>query len=483
MTDLANHAVRGAATTLVGQSLRFLTQFAAVAVLSRLLTPNDFGSFSMVLSIVGVAAVLGDFGLSLASIQSQDITDAQRTNLFWVNLAIGALASAAVFFCAPLIAAFYGAPRLVPITQWTALVFLINALTPQFRAEATSKLRFVWLSSADVAAQLVGLVVAVGMALAGAGYWALVFQQIAIAVVTLLVTAAGAGWLPTLPRRGQPMRQLYAFGANTFGVQLVNYFTGNVDNIVVGRMAGATPLGYYSRAFQLFQLPLQQIASPMSRVALPILSRLNGTAQYEDYVRKMQLMLTYTFGGAFFVLIAITSPLIDLLLGHGWAPVKPLFAILAAGGVFQALGYVYYWVFVSSAKTGLQLRYSLIGRAIMVCLIIAGGFFGAVGVAIAVAVGQFLVWLIYTVFAVPQVGIDTRALVRSASRPIAAFTAMLVVALPLEFFVLNRLDDWLALAALLVVIAAFFGATILLIRPVRNDVLFVVRNAKRLSRA
>jgi O-antigen/teichoic acid export membrane protein len=483
MTDLARHSVRGAATTLVGQGLRFATQFAAVAVLSRLLPPTDFGTFSMVMSIVGIAAVFGDFGLSLASIQAQDINDKQRANLFWMNVAIGVVASGAVFFCAPLIAVFYGKPSLVPIAQWTAVVFLVNALTPQFRAEATRRLRFVWLSTADVSAQLGGFAVAVVMALAGMGYWALVGQQIAIAVITLIVTASGSSWLPTLPSRRVPMGALYRFGANTFGVQIVNYFTGNVDNIVVGRDSGATQLGYYSRAFQLFQLPLQQIASPMSRVALPILSRLNGTADYEVYVQKIQLILTYTFGGAFFVLIATTSPFIDIVLGHQWAPVKPLFSILAAGGVFQALGYVYYWVFVSSAQTGVQLRYGLIARAIMVAIIIGGGFFGAVGVATAVAVGQTLVWLIYTVFAIPKVGISSTALVATALRPIAVFAAMLVITLPLEYGLLRQANPWVALVALLGVIVVFLGLVVLLAPPVRRDAEFVLRNVRRLRRA
>ncbi|WKK71701.1 oligosaccharide flippase family protein [Rathayibacter oskolensis] len=86
---IAGDAARGAATTLGGQWLRFVLQLAALAVLARILSPEDYGVISMVLAIAGVATLLGDFGLSMASIQSSDVSDVQRSNLLWINVGLG----------------------------------------------------------------------------------------------------------------------------------------------------------------------------------------------------------------------------------------------------------------------------------------------------------------------------------------------------------------------------------------------------------
>ena len=94
---MAGDAARGAATTVGGQWIRFLIQLLTLAILARILNATDFGILSMVMAIAGIASLLGDFGLSMASIQARELSAAQRSNLFWINAALGALLSVGVF--------------------------------------------------------------------------------------------------------------------------------------------------------------------------------------------------------------------------------------------------------------------------------------------------------------------------------------------------------------------------------------------------
>ena len=427
----------------------------------------------MVLSIVGIAAFLGDFGLSMASIQSQTITQAQRSNLFWTNAALGLVLSAAIYLLAGPIAAFYGRPELVSVTQVVSISFLINALGPQFRAEMTSKLRFKWLAATDVSAQIVGLLVAIIAALAGWGYWALVTQQLVVAFVTLVVLVIGAGWFPSLPSRRAAMRALYTYGINILGVQTVIYITSNIDNLLVGKFSGAAALGVYSKAYQIFRLPLLQIAAPMTRVALPILSKLQGDPRYDAYVLRAQVILSYSFGGVFFVLAAVADPAVRILLGPKWDAAVPIFAILAIGGVFQALGYVYYWIFLSKALTAMQFRYNLISRSLMVAMMCIGVIWGPIGVAIGVSLGQFGAWFILTVFAIPKTGVDTRAIVALTVRPMVVFTGLILVTLPVSLLVINSWNPWLELLVLTAIMVVYLGLIWLVWPAVRRDVMLI----------
>lgn len=478
--SLANNAARGAAVTMAGQGLRFGVQIIAVAILSRLLDPSDFGVFAMVLSIVGVATVLGDFGLSMASIQSQTLNDAQRANLFWTNTALGILLSVIVYLVAQPIAVFYGEPRLAAITQVISITFLLNALTAQFRAEVSSKLRFKWLAAVETLAQVAGLGAGIYFAVVGAGYWALAYQQIAVAGVTLVGLAAGAQWWPGLPRRGASMRALYAFGANTLGVQVYTYITSNVDSVLIGRVWGADALGLYSRAYQIFRLPLQQIGAPMTKVALPILSRLQGDPRYDAYAQRAQLILGYAFGGLFFILAAVADPAIDILLGPGWEPAKPIFIVLAIGGVFQGIGFIYYWIFLSLAFTSLQLKWSLIGRTIMIGMMSVGVIWGPLGVAIGSSLGQAVIWLLNTVFAVKKTGVDRGPLLRIALRPLILFTPLVSVALFASFVLMRDWNVFAELAVLVAFILTYLGLAALLIGPIRRDVMLMWDVVRRL---
>ncbi|QHC67100.1 oligosaccharide flippase family protein [Rathayibacter sp. VKM Ac-2759] len=478
---IAGDAARGAATTLGGQWLRFVLQLAALAVLARILSPEDYGVISMVLAIAGVATLLGDFGLSMASIQSSDVSDVQRSNLLWINVGLGVVLSGLVFLLAHPIAAFYGRDELVHVCQVLASVFLVNSIAAQFKAEVSRKFRFRWLAASDVAAQLVASAAAVALALAGAGYWALVAQQVLIALVTLLVLLIGARWLPGLPRKTAGMRSFLSFGANTVGVQFVNYISGNADSVLIGRVWGAGALGVYDRAYQIFRMPLQQIAAPMTRVAFPVLSKMKDDPGFERYVQRAQLVLAYVMGGVFFAAAALADPLIELALGDGWDQSKVIFRILAVGGVFQALGFVYYWVFLAKALTGLQLRYSVLSRSLMVAFMAVGVVWGPVGVAIGSTAGLILNWVVLTLFAVPKADIDVRTLAVQAIRPLALGTVVVVVSIP----ALALVSEWNAIAQLAVV-GGFdllvVLAIVALIRPYRADVLLLWSTVARMRR-
>lgn len=478
---IAGDAARGAATTLGGQWIRFVVQLATIAVLARILAPGDFGVLSMVMAIAGIATLLGDFGLSMASIQSQSLTAGQRSNLFWINLGSGVVLSALVYALAVPIAGFYGRPELVEVCQALSLVFLLNAAAAQFKAEVSRSLRFRWLAGADVIAQVVASGAAIVAALAGWSYFALVLQQVLLALVTLVVLAIGARWLPGLPSRSADIRSLLGFGANTMGVQFVNYISGNADSVLIGRVWGAEALGVYDRAYQIFRMPMQQIAAPMTRVAFPLLSRMQNSPEFDRYVQRAQLLLAYGMGGVFFLAAAVADPLIEIALGPGWEESKTIFRILALGGVFQSLGFVYYWVFLAKALTRMQLRYSIIARSLMVAFMGIGVTVGPVGVAIGGTAGLILNWVILSAFAAPKAGIDVPALMKQAARPLSLGVGLVALSVPVSAFSAG-FGPLLQLLVIAAVAVLYLTLALTLIRPLRRDVQTLWRTALAVRR-
>lgn len=477
--SLGGAASRGAMTVLVGQWMRFGVQLVTLAALARMLAPRDFGLYAMVAAIAGLATLLSDFGLSLAALRSIGLTFQQRTNLFWANVSLGLLAALAVLLISYPVGAFYDSPVLVGICQALAVTFVAQAASAQLRAELASRLRLLPLTLSDVAAAITALVTALVVAANGGGVWALVAQQLALTLSQLLYLALAARWVPGLPRRAQGMRSLFQFGANTGGVQLVNYVTANVDTVLLGRVWGPEVVGVYNQAYQLFRVPLQQLAAPMTQVAVPVLSRLSDAGTFVAYVKRAQLVLSYVLGGAFFVAAALSIPLLDLLLGPGWANAPYLFTILAAGGVFQALGYVYYWVFLAKDLTGVQLKYALISRGFMVGLIVTSLPLGAFGVAAASSLGLALNWLVLSLFALPHARLDWRDIARVSVRPLLLLSTMFVLVFPIGIATRHQIPSIIQLFLLAGVAIVVFALAAAAIPALRRDVAIIIDTVRK----
>lgn len=419
---LGGSAARGALVTMGGQLVRFAIQVGGIFVLARILSPEDYGYVVMVTAIVGVGEIFRDFGLSSASIQSEKLTAEQRDNLFWINSGIGLALGAVVFASSWPIAGLYGQPELQGITQVLAATFLLNGLSTQHKAMLNRELRFKALAALEILAPAVALLVAIVVALAGGSYWALVSQQLALPLFTLILVAMLGKWSPGRYRRGAAMGSFIRYGANLLGVQLLTYASRNINAVIIGARFGAGEVGLYDRAFQLVVLPLNQINAPSTRVALPILSKLqHRPEEFNRFLIQGQTVMVYIVTGSFMYAIAQAGNVVAVALGDQWLEATFVFQILAVGGIAQALGYATYWAFLARGLTGSNLRFSLATRPVMIASCFIGSFWGLEGVAAAYSISLVLFWPIGLLWIKRAGDAPARAMLWNGLKPVGGF--------------------------------------------------------------
>lgn len=390
---LGRAAGRGAATTLSGQLIRIAVQLTGIIILGHLLAPSDYGLIASVTAIIGVGEVFRDFGLSSAAIQARELSRNQKDNLFWINAVIGLGLTSIAILGSPLIAGLYGDDRLGPLTQVLAFTFLLNGLATQFRADLNRNLRFFALTASEIAAQVGGLTIGIIMAISGFGYWSLAGQQVSQGVLMLVLLIPVTRWFPRGFHRGTEIGHFVRFGSNVFGTQLLGYASRNTDSVVIGATLGAGPLGLYNRAFQLLLLPLNQINAPSTRVALPVLSRLQDDRErYAQFITLGQRIMLHLVTFILAFAAAQATPIIAITLGSQWLASAPIFQILSVAGFFQAAGYATYWVFLSKGLMRQNLYFSLISRPLLIGLVVVGSFWGLYGVAAAYSLGMAVSW-------------------------------------------------------------------------------------------
>ncbi|SEJ45845.1 lipopolysaccharide biosynthesis protein [Frateuria terrea] len=426
--DLRGRSVRGAAVTLSSQAARFVLQLAGMAVLARLLAPADFGVYGKTIALTGFITVLQSGGLSLATVQQVKINHGQVSTLFWLNGALGLAIGLVVAALSPAMAWFYRDPRVLWIGVGMAGVVLINSLGVQHRALLQRQMRFTQKAGGEVLALLAGFIAAVISAWMGAGYWAFVVQQYANALVTLATLYGFCRWLPGLPRRGSGVRPMVKLGANQSGSTVLNFASRNVDNILIGRYVSDAALGFYTLAYRLLLLPIQQINAPFTAVMLPVLARL------QDQPRRFARFYYSALGAIVFVgmptvcfLFVDAKPLIKLALGDRWLPTVPLFQALGVAAFIGTFNIAAGWVYLALGYAERQLRWQLVSTGITLAAFYAGLPWGAFGIAVSFSATRVLLIVPGLLNAYRDTPVDLRSTARTLARPALASIGAAVV--------------------------------------------------------
>ena len=296
--DLRGRAVRGGGVMLVSQGIKFTVKIGSTMVLARILVPADFGLVAMVIAIANFVMIFKDAGLSTATVQSPRITREQVTTLFWLNAGLSFAVMAVLMAASPLVARLYGEPRLMLITIGFAVPVLLGGLASQHRAILQRNMRFVALAVTEVVPIVIGVAVAIVLAVRGYGYWALVAMPITTEATATMLCWAMCPWRPGARAPLQECKKLLGFGGNLTGFSVLNYFTRNMDNIVIGATLGPGVLGFYAKSYDLLLMPIRQINMPLNGVVLPALSRLQDEPERfrRFFLRAISLISFATIG-------------------------------------------------------------------------------------------------------------------------------------------------------------------------------------------
>lgn len=475
--SLAAKAARGGVVMMSGQIGKVILQMLNLIILARLLEPESFGLVAMIVALFGVGEIIRDCGLSTAAIQAKSLSQEQASNLFWANLLIGALLTLTAYFLAQTIADFYDRTELIEIAQFLSLIFLLNGAASQFKAKLNRDLKFGLLISVELLGTLIGIVAGVYLAYSGYSYMAIVYQQIIQAMMFLLLYALLARWKPSLPQRDEGTAQLFSFGWNLMGAQMLGYFSKNMPVVLIGYKFGATPLGFFERAMQILMMPLNQLSAPSQAVAVPILSRLQleDEEKYNQFLLFGQNIIVHMITFGLMLIATQTERLVTLVLGPQWVELVPIFQALSVGGLFLVLSYSSYWVFLSKGITNRLFRLGLISRPLIIGITALGLLGDTTTVALCYSLGLAVAWLL-GMFWLRQTGIPVKQMIMTPMVVatvyfLAAFLSYQLLALNETGMVTGIIYGWLLFIALL-------GLAYIVVPTFRHSVnqLFQLRN-------
>lgn len=353
-----------------------------IAILARLLTPEDFGTFALLAIFVGVAQALVESGFGQALIHFQDTTDEDNSTVFWISLGIGTLFALGLYFTAPYIATFFETDVLVPLTHIMAITLWIGAFGIVQRALLVKRLAFRQITIINLSALLFASLMALILASLNFGVYTLAWQALFSATLTSALLWLVNGWRPTFQFRVRSAKRLFGFGGYMLASTLLEVVFSKSYTFLIGKVYGPIELGQFHRADSTSQMASGLVVAPLSKIIFPAFSQMRN-----DVVRirgglQDALRVSMLFNSAAMLTLAVVArPFVQTLLGPQWELAVQLLPILSLCALFMPLHVLNLQTLMALGRSDLFFVLEVIKKVVGFGILIFSTRYGVFGIA------------------------------------------------------------------------------------------------------
>lgn len=413
-------------------------QFVIGIVLARILMPEDYGLIGMLAIFIAVSQLFVDSGFSTALIQKQNRTDIDFSTVFYFNIAISVLFYLALFFTAPLIAAFYNVQQLTLLTRVLGLNVIINSFTVVQLAKFKINLDFKTIAKANFISVIIGGVVGVVLAYKGFGVWALVAQNLTRITSTVFLLWYQSKWKPSLNFSITSFKQLFSFGSKLLGAGLIATVFRNIYSIIIGKYFSTGELGYYTRAKGFADMASETITSILSQVTFPVLSSLQDDKERMVSVYKRLIKMTsFVIFPTMALLAIIAEPFIRLLLTEKWMGAVPLLQLLCLARVITPVSTLNMNMLNVIGRSDLFLKLDIIKIPIILLALIVAIPYGVKAVVIGHIISTAIAYFINTYYPGKFFNYGAFAQIKDIKLILFATLIMCVCVIPMTYLAPN----------------------------------------------
>lgn len=383
---LADRAVAASGWRFGTVAAQLLLQIVVLAILSRLLPPEDFGVLGIAMIFVAFATVVTDLGAGAALIQRRNLSQRHIRTTFTLSVGLGLFLALALALGAPIVGNLFRTPRVEPILRLLSLsyVFEATSLVPSALLWRDMRMRAVGI--AEISGYALGFgVTGVTLALQGAGLWSLAWAVVVQSFLRTVLLSLLAGHAPRLGMWRQELRDVLGFGLGVSLTKLFNFAATKGDYVVVGRWLGSEALGLYERAYRLMEMPANYFAGVIARLLFPALSEIQDDRErMQRAFRTALVAVILVYAPAAVTLWVSAHHLIHALFGPQWIDAVAPLQVLCFGLVFRG-AYKICDAAIRAKGAVYRSAWRVLVYAVLVLLgAAAGQRWGLVGVAVGV---------------------------------------------------------------------------------------------------
>ena len=353
-----------------------------IAMLARLLTPEDFGTFALLAIFVGVTHALVESGFGQALIHFQDTTDEDNSTVFWTSLGTGTFLSLCLYFTAPYIAAFFETDVLVPLTHIMAITIWISAFGIVQRALLIKQLAYRKITIVNLSALLFASLTAVILASLDFGVYTLAWQALCSATLTSGLLWLVNGWRPKFQFRLGSAKRLFGFGGYLLAAQILEVSFSKTYTLLIGKFYSTAELGQFNRAETTATLVTGLVVHPIQRIAFPVFSKMQNDRERMRTGLQGAVRVSMLFNAVAMLTLAVAAgPFVLTMFGPQWEASVPFLQVLCIYSLLMPLHFLNLQALMALGRSDLFFLLEVIKKVFGIAILIAGSQFGPIGIA------------------------------------------------------------------------------------------------------
>lgn len=437
--SLKEKTVKGAKWSAMSTLSTIGIGFLQMTLLARLIDTHQFGLLTIAMVIILLADTLSDFGLSNSIIQRKEISEAELSTLYWINIFIGLTVFAVVFSCSGLISGWLKQPDLKLLIQVLSIAFLIIPHGQQFRALLQKELEFPKIGLTETLAVTIGFIVTMVAAWIKPQAITAIWGYLAmVAVRTLMFSWYGRKtYKPGFHFSFRTIKSNLKFGAYLTADSLVNQLNSNVATAVLSRTLGAAITGGYNLAYNVAVMPPTKLNPIITRVLFPAFSKIQDDQQKlrENFYKLLSLVGLLNFP-ALLGLLVVSENFVLFMFGEKWRFITPILQVLCVVGLLRSIGNPIGSLLMAKARVDISFKFNVVKLFLFIPAIWIGAKMGGgLGASLGFLAVQVLnTWLSYFVLIRPVLGKSYKQYLYSIWMPFRMALPTLVVAYVIGFF-------------------------------------------------
>jgi PST family polysaccharide transporter len=389
--SLKREAIASAGWNGIGNIARQALQIITLVVLARLLSPDDFGLYAVLMVIVAFTNLLGNMGTTSVIIHSENPSQNLLSSVFFLNIAIGFSLCLGLFFLSNSLAVFFNEEDSGHLFKLVSISFFVTSFSFVQKALLEKAMNFEKLVKVEFVAQLIGVIVGVSLAVYGVGIYSLIVMMLINSFFLTVGLWFISRWRPSIYFSLSKIKEIWLYTSSLTGFNIINFFGRNSDTFIIGKFLGATELGTYNLAYRIMLYPIQNVSTVLIRVLFPAFSKIKDDQDRlkRGYLNALSYIAMITFP-IMMGLVGISDTFVMALLGEKWEKVSVLLLILAPIGMIQSIITPSGSIFAAKGTTPLLFKLGLANTAITVVAFLIGVNFGVEGVSLGYAIANLI---------------------------------------------------------------------------------------------
>ncbi|AWB33038.1 lipopolysaccharide biosynthesis protein [Orrella marina] len=365
------------AKSMVSRYAVYAVNLLSMMVLARIFSPQDYGTVAAVMVFFIFFQLMAEAGLGPAIININQLKKSDRDGLFGLTILVGTVLALLFASLAPVFVLFYELPGVGIVVPYVAISLFFFSVNVVPNALLLRDKAFYRIGVAGLIAEIVSLTITIALANLVNPIHALAAKGTVSAGTLLLTIWYFSGKTefgrPLPGRKFSAIKPLLKFSTYQFFFNFINYFSRNLDNILVGRYMGVAALGIYDKAYQLMKYPLILLTFAMTPAIQPVIRKYaDDQTKAEEIHQSFTFRLSLLGAAAGLLMFLLADWIILIALGNQWVDVIPIIRILAMAIPVQVILSTSGSFFQAMSRTDLLFLSGALSAVVMVAAIITG---------------------------------------------------------------------------------------------------------------